>query len=71
MGGAGVMVRDIVYEDTSCQGKINSVWYHIHVKPKKYKKLVNVRKMKQTQRYREQIGGYHSEEGRCNIGIGD
>ena len=44
------------------------------MKPKKYNKLVNITRKKQTHSYREQTNGYHSEEterGRGKIGIGD
>jgi len=31
------------------QKKRNTVWYHLHVESKKYNKLVNITKKKQTQ----------------------
>ena len=40
----------------------NSMYYHLHMKSKKWNKLVNKTK-KQTHRYREQISGYESEVG--------
>ena len=42
----------------------NTVWYHLHVKSKKYNKLVTITKRKQTHRYREQISGYQWWKGR-------
>ena len=36
----------------------NTARYHSYVESKKYNKLVNITKMKQTQRYREQTNGY-------------
>ena len=33
-------------------------WYHLYVESKKYNKLVNKTKTKQTHRYREKISGY-------------
>ena len=36
---------------------------------KKYNKLVNITKMKQTHRYREQVSGYQWGEGRGNTGL--
>ena len=38
---------------------------------KKYNKLVNITKKKQTHSYGEQTSGYQSGEGRGNIGVGD
>ena len=40
---------------------------------KKYKKLVNITKKKQTRRYREQTSGHQgeAEAGRGNIGVGE
>ena len=43
--------------------KTNTVWYHLYVKSKKIKR-VNIRKQKQTHRYREQTSGYQWGEGR-------
>ena len=40
------------------QGKTNTIWYHLYVKPKNYNILVNLTKNKQTHRYREQISCY-------------
>ena len=40
------------------------------MKSKKYNKLVNITKKKQTHRYREQPSGYQWGEGRGNIGMG-
>ena len=36
----------------------NIVGYHLYVESKKYNKLVNITKKKQTHRYREQTSGY-------------
>ena len=36
------------------QSKTNTVYYHLHVESKKYNKLVNIIKKKQTHRYGEQ-----------------
>ena len=47
------------------------VSYHLYVEAKKYNKLVNTTKQKQTYRYREQISGYKFwRRGRGNIGMG-
>ena len=43
-----VMLSEII------QRKINTVWYHLYVESKKYNKLVNITKKKQTHRYREE-----------------
>ena len=43
--------------------KTNTVWYHLYVDFKKYKRLVNIRKKKQTHKYREQTSGYQEGEG--------
>ena len=40
------------------QRKTNTVRYHFYVESKKYNKLVNITKKKQTHRYREQTSGY-------------
>ena len=49
----------------------NTVWYHLYVASKKYNKLVNKIKKKETHRYREQTSGYQWGEGRGrgNIGV--
>ena len=53
--------RQILYDIT----------YHLYVESKKYNKLVNITKKKQTHRYREQTSGYPSGKGRGrgNIGV--
>ena len=38
-------------------------WYHLYVESKKYNKLVNVTRKKQTHRYREQTSGYGGVRG--------
>ena len=48
---------------TKRQRKTNTVWYHLYVESKKYNKLVNITKKKQTHRYREQTGGYQRGKG--------
>ena len=56
------------------QTKTHTVLYHLYVESKKYNKLKNIRKKKQTHRYWKQISGYTSgerEEERVKIGIGD
>ena len=50
--------------EISRQREANTVWYHLYVESKKYNKLVNTTKKKQTHRYREQTGGYQWGEGR-------
>ena len=40
------------------QRKRNTVRYYSHMESKKYNKLVNIIKTKQTHRYREQTSGY-------------
>ena len=37
--------------------KTNTLLYHLYVESKKYNKLVNITKKKQTHRYREQTNG--------------
>ena len=44
--------------------KTNTVWYHLYAESKKYNKLVNITKKKQTHRYREQASGYQWGEGK-------
>ena len=54
------------------QGKTNTIWYHLYVKPENYNILVNITKNKQTHRYREQISCYQwreEREGGGNIRI--
>ena len=46
------------------QRKTNTVCYHLYVESKKYNKLVNKTKKKQTHRYREGTSGYQWGEGR-------
>ena len=46
------------------QIETNTVSYHLHVGSKKYNKLVNITKKKQTHRYREQASGHQWGEGR-------
>ena len=48
----GIMLSEI------SQRKTNTVWYHLYVESKKYNKLVNITKQKQTHSYREQTSGY-------------
>ena len=54
----GIMLSEI------SQRKTNTVCYHLHGKSKKYNKLVNITRKKQTHRYREQTSGYQWGEGR-------
>ena len=63
----GVMLSEI------SQRKTNTVQYHLYVESKKYNKLVNITKKKQTHRRREQTSGYQWGEGRGrrNLGVGD
>ena len=42
----------------------HTVWYYLYMESKKYNKLVNITKKKQTHRYREQTSGYRWGEGR-------
>ena len=50
--------------------KKNTVWYHLYVESKKYNKLVNKTKKKQTHRYREQTVVTSAGRGeRGNIGV--
>ena len=46
------------------QRKTNTAGYHLYVEPKKYNKLVDITKKKQTHRYREKTSGYPRGEGR-------
>ena len=54
------------------QTKTNTVYY-FYVESKKYNKLVNITKKKQTHRYRKQTRGYQWGKGRREgqDGIGD
>ena len=49
MDGLGIMLSEISQKD---------IVYHLYVESKKYNKLVNITKKKQTHRYREQTSGY-------------
>ena len=49
----------------------NTVLYHLYMESKKYNKLKNIRKKKQTHRYGEQTGGYQGGGERGEIGAGD
>ena len=42
---------------------MNTVWCHLYVESKKYSKLINITKKKQTHGYREQTSGYQCGEG--------
>ena len=44
--------------------KTNTIWYLLYMETKKYKKLVNITKKKQTHRYSEQTSGYQWGEWR-------
>ena len=46
------------------QIKMNTVGYPLHVKSKKYNKLVNIIQKNQIHRYREQTSGYPVERGK-------
>ena len=46
------------------QRKTYTEWYHLYVESKKYNKVVNIAKQKQTHSYREQTSGYQWGEGR-------
>ena len=46
------------------QRKIYTECYHLHVESKKYNKVVNITKKKQTHSYREQTSGYQWGKGR-------
>ena len=62
----GIMLSEISWRAT------NTVYYHLYVKSKKYNKLVNITKKKQTNRYREQINGYQQGQGKYRGGgVGD
>ena len=55
------------------QRKRNTIRYYSYVESKKYNKLVNIIKRKQTHKYREQTSGYQWGErrGRSNKRVGD
>ena len=55
-------LEGIVLSEIS-QRKTNTVWHCLYVESKKYNKLVNITKKKQTHRYREQTSDYSGEEG--------
>ena len=46
------------YDKWSKSEKTKSMWYHLCVKSKKYNKLVNITKKKQTHRSRERTNDY-------------
>ena len=46
-----------------CQRKASTVRYHLYVESKKYSKLVNETRKKQTHTHREQTSGYQWGEG--------
>ena len=48
LGGYNAMLSEINQRQTS------TIWYHLYVESKKYNKLVNITKKKQTHKYREQ-----------------
>ena len=52
----GITLSEISHRET------NTVWYNLYVESKKYSKLVNIIKMKQIHRYREQISSYGETE---------
>ena len=63
-------LEDIVLNGISQRNK-NTVWYHLYVESRKYNKLVNITKKKQTQRYREKTGVTSGERETVggNIGV--
>ena len=53
------------------QTKTNTVWYHLYMESKKYNKLVNITKKRETHRYREQTNGCQcGGGGGGNTGVG-
>ena len=54
------------------QKDMNTIWYCLYVETKKYDKLINITKRKQTHKCREQISGYQwgKEEGKGSIRVG-
>ena len=56
-------LEGIMLSEISQTEEANIVWYQLYVESKKYNKLVNITKKKQTHRYREQTSGYHWEAG--------
>ena len=46
-------LEDVMISEIS-QKKASTIWYHLYVKYKKYNKLVDITKKKQTHKYREQ-----------------
>ena len=59
------------YAEISQTEEDRYVWYHLYVESKKYNKLVNITKKKQTHRHGEQTSGYQWREGSREIGVGD
>ena len=55
----GIMLREISQTEED-----NTVWYLLHVESKKYNKLVNIKRKKQTHRHREPTNGYQWGAGR-------
>ena len=63
---AGIMESEI------SQRKTNSIWYHLLVESKKYKKLVNItKKRKPTHIYREVVTSGKTYARNGNVGVGD
>ena len=50
------------------QTKTNTVWYHLYVESKKYTKIVNITKKKQTHRYRELVVTSRGARGHIRVG---
>ena len=57
-------LEGIMLSEISQTEKTKIVRDHLHVESKKYNKVVNRTKKKQTHRYREQTSGYQWGEGR-------
>ena len=58
----GYGLRDIILNEISPR-KTNTVWFHIYVESKKQGKWTNMKKQKQSYRYREQTDGWQRGRG--------
>ena len=59
-------LEDIMLSEMSDRER-QIVWYHLYVESKKYSKLVNMTKKKQTHRYTEQTSSYQEGRGKEEV----
>ena len=60
----GIILREINLRE---KDKINTVWYHLYVEPKKYNKLMNIPTKKWIHRERNSGYGWGGESGRYTL----